>query len=355
MTDYANTQAAGSAAATACTSGPAGVLSPFRALVAEQNDSGYRVGFRDLESPELPAAGEVLVRVAYSSLNYKDGLAVTGKGKIVRKLPLVLGIDLAGTVVESQSPNFKPGDRVLAIGQGLGELEWGGYAQMARVRADQLGKVPDVFSLEQAMALGTAGFTAMLCVMGLEHMGVMPDSGDIVVSGAGGGVGSIAIMLLAKLGYRVVAVTGRPEVHEYLRGLGAADFRDRSEFEKPGAALQPQRWAGGVDNVGGPILANIIAQTKYEGAVAACGMAADTDLTVSIFPFILRSVSLLGTSSTNTHDPKRSRCWQRLAQDVPLDLLSKIYRVEPLSRILELADAIMAGKIRGRTVIDVNA
>lgn len=338
-------------------SGPAGLLSPFRALVAESatEGKGYQVGFKDLAPGDLPGTGDVLVRVAYSSLNYKDGLAVTARGKIVRALPLVLGIDLAGTVVESRSPRFAPGDKVLAIGQGLGELEWGGYSQLARVRSDLLSVVPEPFTLEHAMALGTAGFTAMLCVMGLEHMGVRADSGDLVVTGAGGGVGSIAVMLLGKLGYRVVAVTGRPETHDFLRDLGAADFRHRSEFETPGAPLQPQRWAGGVDNVGGAILANVIAQTRYDGAVAACGMAHDTDLTVSIFPFILRNVALLGTSSSNTQEPRRGECWRRLAQDVPLDKLAKIYRVEPLSRVPELADQIMAGKIRGRTVIDVNA
>lgn len=332
-------------------------LETFRALVAEPSPEGkgYTVGFKELSTADLPGQGEVLVRVAYSSLNYKDGLAITARGKIVRALPLVLGIDLAGTVVESRSPRFRPGDRVVGIGQGLGELEWGGYGQMARVRADLLSPVPEAFSLEQVMALGTAGFTAMLCVMGLEHMGVRPESGDIVVTGAGGGVGSIAVMLLAGLGYRVVAVTGRPETHEFLRGLGAADFLDRAEFEKPGAPLQPQRWAGGVDNVGGTILANVISQTKYEGAVAACGMAHATDLHVSIFPFILRNVALLGTSSSNTQEPKRSECWRRLARDVSPEKLARIYRVEPMSRLPELAEQIMAGRIQGRIVIDVDA
>ncbi|MBM3266334.1 MAG: oxidoreductase [Candidatus Sericytochromatia bacterium] len=332
-----------------------GALPTFRALLATPADAGYRVGFQELSLDDLPAGGEVLVRVAYSSLNYKDGLAVTARGKILRQLPIVPGIDLAGTVVESRSDRFAPGDRVLGIGQGLGELEWGGYAQMTRVRADLLTRVPEAFSLEQAMALGTAGFTAMLCVMGLEHMDVRPESGPVAVTGAAGGVGSIATMLLARLGYRVTAVTGRPEAHEYLRGLGAAAFLDRAELAAPGAALQPQRWAGAVDNVGGVYLANLLSQIRYDGAVAACGMAADSDLSVSVFPFILRNVSLLGISSTNTRQPKRDRCWERLARDVDPGLLAKIYRVEPLSRLPELAAAIMAGRIRGRVVMDANA
>jgi acrylyl-CoA reductase (NADPH) len=327
----------------------------FRALIAESTDSGYRVALRDLAHSELPDAGEVLVRVAYSALNYKDGLAITAKGKIIRTLPLVLGIDLAGTVLDSRSPRFAPGDRVLAIGQGLGELEWGGYSQVARVRADLLTRVPEPFGLAQGMALGTAGFTAMLSIMGLEHMGVRPESGDVLVTGAAGGVGSIAVMLLAALGYRVVAATGRPETHEYLRELGAAAFVHRSELERPGPPLQAQRWAGAVDSVGGQILANVIAQTRYGGAVAACGMAHDTSLAVSVFPFILRNVTLLGTSSGTTADPRRGSCWARLAQDTPLDGLARIYRVEPMTRLPELAHAILAGQIRGRVVIDVNA
>ncbi len=331
-----------------------GVLSTFRALQASAIDGGYQVALRQLDLADLPGGGEVLIRVAYSSLNYKDGLAITARGKIVRQLPLVLGIDLAGTVVESRSPRFAPGDRVLAIGQGLGEQEWGGYSQMARVRADLVESVPPEFDFEQAMALGTAGFTAMLCVLGLEHMGVVPESGPIAVTGAAGGVGSIAVLLLSQLGYRVVAVTGRPEAHDYLRDLGAAAFVDRALLAQPGPALQPQRWAGGIDNVGGPILANLIAQTRYEGAIAACGMAADTTLAVSVFPFILRNVALLGISSTQTREPKRSRCWARLARDVDPVKLRQIYRVEPLSKLPELAAAIMAGRIRGRVVIDVN-
>ncbi|MBM3274799.1 MAG: oxidoreductase [Candidatus Sericytochromatia bacterium] len=330
-------------------------LRNFRALYAQRRDGGYSVAFRDLTAADLPEKGDVLIRVAYSSLNYKDGLAITARGKIIREFPIVPGIDLAGEVVESRTPHFAPGDRVLAIGQGLGEIDWGGYSQMARVRADWVTKIPPPFTPETAMALGTAGFTAMLCVMGLEHQGVVPDSGPVFVTGAGGGVGSIAVLLLARLGYRVVAITGRPEVHDYLRGLGAAEFADRQAFETPGPALQPQRFAGGVDNVGGTILANLIAQTRYEGAVAACGMAHDTDLAVSIFPFILRNVALLGTSSSNTREPKRSHCWDRLARDTDLAMLRRIYRIEPLSRLPELAEDIMAGRIRGRVVVDVNA
>ncbi len=327
----------------------------FPAVYAFQAESGYRVERRELNLAELPDA-EVLVDVAYSSLNYKDGLAVTGRGKIVRKFPMVLGIDLAGTVVESRSDAFKPGDRVLGIGQSLSETSWGGYSGYQRVRPDILIPVPERFSLAEAMAIGTAGFTAMLCVMGLEHQEVLPEAGPVLVTGAGGGVGSFAVALLAGLGYEVVASTGRTEIHGYLRQLGAASFVSRSELEAAGPALQSARWAGGVDTVGGTILANVISQTRYGGAVAACGMAADSELHVSVFPFILRNVALLGTSSSATPRPKRLAGWDRLAQDLPAGALARIAsRIEPMSRIFDLAEEIMAGRIQGRVVIDVKA
>ncbi|MBU6429101.1 MAG: oxidoreductase [Cyanobacteria bacterium REEB65] len=327
----------------------------FNAVYAQQDGGPYRVDLRRLHLTDLPAA-DVLVQISYSSLNYKDGLAVTGQGKIARKFPMVLGIDLAGTVIESRSERFKPGDRVLGIGQTLSETQWGGYSQFQRVSSDILLPIPARFGLRDAMAIGTAGFTAMLCVMGLEQQGVVPGRGPVLVTGAGGGVGSYAIALLAKLGHEVVAVSGRPELESYLAGLGAARRIPRSELEGKGAPLQSQRWAGGVDTVGGEILVNLIAQTQYEGAVAACGMAAGSELSMSVFPFILRNVALLGTSSSATPRSKRLAGWDRLAAELPTGVLEKIApRTEPLTGIFELSHEILAGKIRGRIVIDVNS
>ncbi len=347
MDEKLTTQAGGTAAVDGTTK--------FPAIYAYQADGAYRVERREMNLAELPDA-DVLVDVAYSSLNYKDGLAVTGLGKIVRKFPMVLGIDLAGTVVESRSDLFKPGDRVLGIGQSLSETSWGGYSGYQRVRSDILILVPERFSLSEAMAIGTAGFTAMLCVMGLEHQEVRPESGPVVVTGAGGGVGSFAVALLAGLGYEVVASTGRTEIHEYLRQLGAASFVSRAELEAAGPALQSARWGGGVDTVGGTILASVISQTRYGGAVAACGMAASSELHVSVFPFILRNVALLGTSSPAPPRSKRLAGWERLARDLPADALARIApRIEPMSRIFELADEIVAGRIQGRVVIDVKS
>lgn len=326
----------------------------FRALVARDAD-GYKTAFEDLTDADLPQKGEVLVDVAYSSLNYKDALAVTGRGKIVRKFPMVLGIDLAGTVVESATDELKPGDRILGTGQGLGEADWGGYTQRARVRANAILPVPDALSFEQAMQLGTAGLTAMLCVMALEHEGVVPDQREVVVTGAAGGVGSIAVMLLARRGYRVAASTGRPELEDYLRGLGATSIVPREELAKPGGPLQSERWAGGIDTVGGPTLANVFAQTAYGGAVACCGMAASHELATTVWPLILRNVSLLGVSSLRTPKPKRIDAWSHLATEVDAATLASLSRTEPLARIFELSDDILAGNVRGRVVIDVNA
>ncbi|HEX2061722.1 MAG TPA: MDR family oxidoreductase [Thermoanaerobaculia bacterium] len=314
----------------------------INALVAREN----AVAFESLSEEDLPKDG-VLVDVAYSSLNYKDGLAVTRRGKIVRRFPMVLGIDIAGTTED--------GTRVLGTGQGLGESEWGGYAQRQRVPADAIIPVPDGMSLEQAMQIGTAGFTAMLCVMALEQNGVVPSEREVVVTGAAGGVGSLAVMLLAKLGYRVAASTGRPELEEYLRGLGATSIVPRDELSAPGAPMQKERWAGGVDTVGGTTLANVYAQTAYEGAVACCGMAASHELHTTVWPLILRNVSFLGVSSLRTSRAKRIEGWSRLARDVDFDRLASLSRTEPISRIFELSEQILDGKIRGRVVIDVNA
>lgn len=314
----------------------------INALVAREN----AVAFESLTDSDLPNDG-VLVDVAYSSLNYKDGLAVTRRGKIVRRFPMVLGIDIAGTAED--------GTRVLGTGQGLGESEPGGYTQRQRVPADAIIPVPDGMSLEQAMQIGTAGFTAMLCVMALEQNGVVPSDREVVVTGASGGVGSLAVMLLARLGYRVAASTGRPELEDYLRGLGATSIVSRDELSAPGAPMQKERWAGGVDTVGGNTLANVYAQTAYEGAVACCGMAASHELHTTVWPLILRNVSFLGVSSLRTSRAKRIEGWSRLARDVDFAKLASLSRTEPLSNIFELAEQIMDGRIRGRVVIDVHA
>lgn len=322
----------------------------FRALVARED----RVAFESLEEDQLPPGG-VTVDVAYSSLNYKDALAVTRRGRIVRRFPMVLGIDLAGTVTASDDPSFAPGAKVIAVGQGLGESEWGGYARRARVSADALVPLPAGMSLEQAMQLGTAGFTAMLCVMALERNGVLPGQREVVVTGAAGGVGSIAVLLLARLGYRVAASTGRPELEESFRDLGATSVVPREELSLAGAPMQKERWAGGIDTVGETTLANVYAQTAYGGAVACCGMAGGHELHATVWPLILRNVSLLGVSSIRTPKPERLAAWARLARDVDFAKLATLSRTEPLSRIFDLSEQILAGAIRGRVAVNVAA
>lgn len=325
----------------------------FQALVAREKEGGYDVAIESLRDEDLH--GEVLVDVAYSSLNYKDALAVTAKGRIIRRFPMVLGIDLAGTVAASDSPDYQPGDRVLATGQGLGEMDWGGYSQRQRVKADALVPLPDGLTLEQSMQIGTAGLTAMLCVMALEQVDVKPSEKEVVVTGAAGGVGSMAVLLLAKLGYRVAASTGRPELEGYLRELGATSIVPREELSAKGAPMQSERWAGGVDTVGGQTLASVFAQTAYEGAIACCGMAGGHELQVTVWPLILRNVSLLGVSSIRTAKAKRVEAWSRLARDVDPAKLASLARTEPLSRIAELSREILAGNVRGRIAIDVSA
>ncbi len=316
----------------------------MKALVAREN----AVAFEDLA--ELPPSG-ITVDVAYSSLNYKDALAVTRRGKIVRKFPMVLGIDLAGTVVDSDDPELPPGTKVLGTGQGLGESEWGGYTTRQRARADALVPVPEGMSLEQAMQLGTAGITAMLCVLALERNGVVPDDREVVVTGAAGGVGSIAVMLLASRGYNVAASTGRPELESYLRGLGATSIVPREELAKAGAPMQTERWAGGIDTVGGVTLGNVFAQTAYAGSVACCGMAGGHELNTTVWPMILRNVSLLGVSSIRTPKAERIAGWARLARDVDFAKLADLSRTEPIAKIFELAEEILGGRVRGRIVI----
>jgi acrylyl-CoA reductase (NADPH) len=322
-----------------------------RALIARKQDKGYSVALEQLD--ELPP-GEVTVDIAYSSLNYKDALAVTARGKIIRKFPMVIGIDLAGTVVESTTDEFKPGDRVVGLAQGLGETEWGGYAQRQRVLAKTLVPLPATLSFEESMQIGTAGFTAMLCVMALDAYGVVPSEREVVVTGAAGGVGSIAVMLLARRGHRVAASTGRPELEPYLRDLGATSIIPRDELAKKPAPLESERWAGGIDTVGGDTLATLFAQTAYEGAIACCGMAGGHELTTTVWPLILRNVALLGVSSIHTSKEKRKEAWSRLASEAARDKLASICRTEPLTRIQELSEDVLAGRVRGRIVIDVN-
>lgn len=327
----------------------------FNAIVIEEVEGKARASVKRLEVKDLPD-NDVLVDIAYSTINFKDGLALAGnKSKIARKLPMVGGIDLAGTVAESKNSAFKPGDKVLVNGYGLSEAHWGGYAQKQRVKSEWLVRLPAAFSPQQAMAIGTAGYTAMLCVLALEDHGVKPDGREILVTGAAGGVGSVAIALLAKLGYKVVASTGRPETHDYLKGLGAADCIDRATLAEKGAPLAKERWAGAVDSVGSQTLATVLGQVAYGGAVAACGLAAGADLPATVLPFILRNVALLGVDSVNAPMPKRQRAWDRLARDLDAKKLDAMTEIVPLARAIELAPKILAGQVKGRIVVDVNA
>jgi putative YhdH/YhfP family quinone oxidoreductase len=326
----------------------------FTAVVVEELDGKARTVFKALTLADLPDL-DVLVEVACSALNYKDGLALSGnRNKVARRLPMVGGIDLAGTVRESRSPLWKAGDRVVLNGFGLSESQWGGYTRFQRVKAEWLLRLPEAFSFEQAMAIGTAGYTAALCVDTLADWGVQPADGDVLVTGAAGGVGSVAVALLAKAGYRVVASTGRAETHDYLRGLGAAELIDRAGLQQKGGPLQKERWAAAVDSVGSATLVNVLAQTRYGGAVAACGLAGGMDLNASVLPHILRGVALLGVDSVMAPMARRERAWQRLARDLAPATLSALSRVEPMSNLPALADAILAGQIRGRVVIDVS-
>jgi acrylyl-CoA reductase (NADPH) len=322
-------------------------------VVIEDVDGKPKAAIKTLSVSDLPD-NDVLVDVAYSTLNYKDGLAVSGKGRIARKLPMVGGIDLAGTVVESRSPEWKAGDKVIVNGWGMSEAHWGGYTQKQRVKSEWLVRLPSAFTLRQAMAIGTAGYTAMLCVLALEHADVKPGAREVVVTGAAGGVGSVAVAVLAKLGHKVIASTGRAAAHDYLKDLGASGFVDRAALLEKGPPMQKERWGGGVDSVGGITLANVLAQTSYGGAVAACGLAGGNDLPGSVFPFILRGVSLLGIDSVMAPKPKREAAWARLAKDLSVAKLDAMTTVEPMSKLPELANKIMRGDVRGRVVIDVN-
>ena len=326
----------------------------FKALVLRQRDRKTDADIEQLDVSALPE-GDVLAAVAHSSLNYKDGLAVTGKGKVIRVFPCVPGIDLAGSVLESGSPAYKTGDRIIITGWGLGERHWGGYAQRARVKSEWVQPMPDQLDTRRAMAIGTAGFTAMLCVMTLEEAGVTPDRGPVLVTGAGGGVGSVAVTVLANLGYQVTAATGRPEIHDSLRELGASEIVERATLEEPARPLEAQRWAGAVDTVGGKILARVLAETYYHGCVAACGLAGGADLPATVMPFILRNVSLRGAESVLCPMPRRKEAWTRLVRDLPMETLDRLTTVIPLEGVQRAAGDILAGKVHGRVVVDLNA
>jgi acrylyl-CoA reductase (NADPH) len=325
----------------------------FTAVVIEDDAGKARTTFKQLTLADLPDH-DVLVEVEFSTLNYKDGLVLSGnRNKVARKLPLVAGIDLAGTVVESRSAAWRAGDKVVVNGFGLSETQYGGYARYARVKPEWLVRLPAAFSPEQAMAIGTAGYTSALCVDALVDFGLTKGAGEVLVTGAAGGVGSVAVALLTAAGFDVVASTGRPETHEYLSALGARSFVDRASLQEKGPPLQKERWAGAVDVVAGVTLANVLAQTKYGGGVAACGLTAGADLPATVLPHILRSVALLGVDSVMAPIAKRERAWQRLARDLPVKKLADITRVEPMSKLVELAGSILAGKVRGRVVVDV--
>jgi acrylyl-CoA reductase (NADPH) len=324
----------------------------FRALLLEQADGRTVSRLADLPLEALPA-GDVLVDIAWSTLNYKDALAITGTGKIVRQFPFVPGIDLAGRVERSEHPCFKPGDEVLLTGWGVGERHWGGLAEKARVKAEWLVLKPQGLALEQAMAIGTAGFTAMLSVMALEEQGVTPDRGEIVVTGAAGGVGSVAIPLLAKRGFKVIASTGRRELEGYLKGLGAAGVVDRNELAGGSKApLDSARWAGAIDTVGGDTLVNLLKAMQYHGVVAACGLAGSSSLNGTVFPFILRGVRLIGVDSVYFPGERRPVVWSRLAGDLDPAQLTAMTTTIGLSEVPEVAPEFLKGAVRGRIVVD---
>lgn len=325
----------------------------FKALLVSKTDDKTSTALVDFDEADL-MPGDVTVAIDYSTVNYKDALAVSGRAPVIRHYPLIPGIDFAGTVQASSHAGFAVGDRVVANGWGLSQTHHGGFAQKARVSGDWLVKLPDVFSTRDAMAIGTAGYTAMLSVLALEHARVTPESGDVLVTGAGGGAGSIAIALLSKLGYRVIASTGRLAETDYLRQLGAAEVIDRRTLSEPGAPIARERWAGAIDSVGSHTLANVLAQTRYRGAVAAFGLAQGTDLSASVLPFILRNVTLAGIDSVNAPQPVRLQAWSRLATDLDLDKLASATSVVTLAEVPRMADQVLQGQVRGRMVVDVN-
>jgi acrylyl-CoA reductase (NADPH) len=327
-------------------------VSTFKAIVVDKAESGQTVRLTDFDEREL-MEGDVTVGVEYSTLNYKDGLALTGKAPVVRRFPMIAGIDFAGTVQSSSHPGWKPGDKVILNGWGLGETHLGGYAEKARVKGDWLVRLPQSMSTRQAMAIGTAGYTAMLAVMALERAGVAPARGAVVVTGAAGGVGSVAIALLAKLGYTVIASTGRPAEAGYLKGLGATEVIERKELTGPVRPLSKERWAGGIDAVGSTTLANVLSMTRYGGAVAACGLAGGMDLPTSVAPFILRGVSLIGIDSVMCPLAMRQQAWGRLETDLDQAKIAAMTAEIGLGEVIDAGARVVAGEVRGRIVVKV--
>lgn len=327
-------------------------MSSFEALMISKSGDGQSVEWKTLEENEL-MEGDVTVCVTHSTINYKDGLAITGKAPVVRRWPMIPGVDLAGVVTSSSHPDFKEGDEVVANGSGLGEGHYGGYAEMARLKSDWLVPLPEGLTRADCMAIGTAGITSMLCVQALEFHGVKPDSGPVLVTGAAGGVGSVAVAILARLGYHVAASTGRPEAGDYLRSLGAADIVSRDEFAGTPRALGKARWAGAIDVAGSITLANVLTQIQYGGTVAACGLAQGMDLPTSVAPFILRNVTLAGIDSVMTPKQKRIETWKRLATDLDLVKLRTMTETRPIGDAQALAPEIVAGRVKGRIVFEV--
>jgi len=325
----------------------------FKALLATKTDDKISTSVVEMNEDDL-MPGDVSVKIDYSTVNYKDALALGG-GAVIRQFPLIPGIDFAGVVEASSYPGINIGDRVVANSWGLSQTHHGGYAQKARVSGEWLVKIPDVFSTKDAMAIGTAGYTAMLCVLALEHGGLTPERGPILVTGANGGVGSIAIALLSGLGYRVIASTGRLDESDYLKSLGATEIIDRNTLSEAGAPIASERWAGAIDSVGSHTLANVLAQTQYRGVVAACGLAQGADLPGSVLPFILRNVTLAGIDSVNAPQQSRIEAWERLARDLNLNKLARTINVIGLADVPAVASQMFGGKIQGRTVVDVNA
>lgn len=326
----------------------------FKALLTTKTGEAISTHLVDFKDEDL-MPGDVTVAIEFSTVNYKDAMALSGRSPVIRQFPLIPGIDFAGIVETSSHPGFEAGDRVLVNGWGLSQTHHGGFAQKARVSGDWLVKIPQVFSTQAAMAIGTAGYTAMLSVLALEHGGLTPDRGDILVTGASGGAGSVAIALLSGLGYRVIASTGRLEEGDYLRDLGATQVIDRNTLSQPGAPIAKERWAGVIDSVGSHTLANALAQTQYRGVVAAFGLAQGADLPGSVLPFILRNVTLAGIDSVNAPQTVRLQAWSRLAQDLDLSKLTRTTQMVGLAEVPAVAARVLEGKVRGRTVVDVNA
>jgi acrylyl-CoA reductase (NADPH) len=327
-------------------------VATFKAIVIDKNEAGQKVGLTDFDEANL-MYGDVTVRVEWSTVNYKDGLAVTGKAPVVRRFPMIAGVDFAGTVESSSHPQWKPGDRVVLNGWGLGETHLGGYAEKARVKGDWLVRLPDRHSTRDAMAIGTAGYTAMLAVMTLERHDITPAGGPVIVTGAAGGVGSMAVTLLAKRGFTVIASTGRPAEADYLKSMGASEIIERKELAGPAKPLAKERWAAGIDSVGSTTLANVLSMTRYGGAVAACGLAGGMDLPVTVAPFILRGVSLLGIDSVMCPLDKRKEAWARLASDVDAAKLAAMTSEIDLPGVIDAGRRIVEGGVRGRIVVKV--